>query len=154
MANSKCASMANQVVFRKSRDVTFAASPWKGLRYPKAGPQFTSTPTSNSDVLTKKAKLAREHSERKLHTRRQIAAILLDKPVEARAAAMRTLENKKGRGVRWSKCLWHSILDTWSNEDIASLLTNPTPEEESLADSHPFGGTLQLRDLHSDSQIH
>jgi len=97
-----------------------------------------------SEALKKKAVAARDFEFRKLKTREKIAAIVVSNPGAAKAAARKTLANKHGEAVAWSKAIWSDILLNWSPSEIAVLLTRPRPEQEALADSHPFGGVLSL----------
>lgn len=95
-------------------------------------------------ALQEKEKAIQAHLASRRSIRERIAHVVLENPEAARAAALETLAHKRGAGVAWSKKQWMTILDKWSSRRIAALLTNPDPDLEVLADSHPFGGVLKL----------
>lgn len=96
-------------------------------------------------ALQMKAIALEAHSNATRDVRQRIAAVVINDPKVALSAAKRTLRKKSGRDVAWSKTQWSAILQTWSPAQIAKLLINPRPDQEALADSHPFGGVLSLR---------
>jgi hypothetical protein len=96
-------------------------------------------------ALREKEKAIRQHAASVKSSRLEIASIVCDQPEAAFAAAQRTLHNKRGSAVAWSKREWQQILRTWTPDRIAELLVHPSPAQEALADSHPFGGVLALR---------
>ena len=96
-------------------------------------------------ALREKEKAIRQHAARVKSSRLEIAGIVRNQPEAAFAAAERTLRNKRGASVAWSKREWQRILQTWTPVRIAELLVHPSPAQEALADSHPFGGVLALR---------
>jgi len=85
---------------------------------------------------------ARQHQSRTSAVRRKLAQAIIRNPSEALAAAHQTLANKKAPQLQWSKRAWTEILRSKSPSEIASLLMQPSAEQQTLADSHPFGGLL------------
>lgn len=96
--------------------------------------------------LQEKDVAIRAHLDERSKIRSRIAFVVLNRNGDAIKAAKTTLANKTGAGVQWSKKEWTNILATWSPIQIAELLTHPSPEEEALADSHPFGNVLRFTD--------
>ncbi len=103
------------------------------------------TPIEYSELTKAKNLAADAHKLRKLRFRERIADAILANPDWSYAKAQETLNKETAVWQQWSRTAWKSLLASKNPREIALILTNPDPELEALADSHPFAACLTLQ---------
>ena len=98
-----------------------------------------------SELTQSKERAADLHRLRKLNFRERIADAIQANPEWAYAIAQETLNKETAVWQQWSRAAWKTLLASKNPKEIALILTNPEPEFEALADSHPFAACLTLQ---------
>ena len=102
------------------------------------------SPAEYSELSQAKERAADLHRLRKLHFRERIADAIQANPEWAYTIAQETLNKETAVWQQWSRAAWKTLLASKNPKEIARILTNPEPQFEALADSHPFAACLTL----------
>jgi hypothetical protein len=103
------------------------------------------SPLEYSELTKANERAADAHMLRKLRFRERIADAIQANPEWAYAIAQETLNKETAVWQQWSRAAWKTLLASKNPKEIARILTNPEPQFEALADSHPFAACLTLQ---------